>query len=147
VEETSTYAIFFQIMRLCFSRSFSLVADMGIHPGQMHLLMEVARQEGQTQKELCDQLCVSAPTVAVTIRRLERSGLLERRKDAADQRKCRIWLTDAGRALAERLSAVMEDIRKDFYRSFTPEEQALMQRFFLRIRDNLLESAPEKQEK
>ncbi len=143
-ESNSNYALFAQIMRLCFVRTFSMVSEIGIHPGQMHMILLLSKNGGLTQKELSDILLVSAPSTAVTIRRLESARLIERQKDAADQRKSRIFLTKEGQDIAGKVDNVFQQLKQDFYRNFSEEEQNLVRDFFSRIRDNLLESQTDK---
>ena len=139
-DENSSVRLFFQIIRLCFTRNFALCRSINLHPGQIHLLTLLDEREGVTQKELSDHLYVSAPTVAVTLRRLESAGLVDRRKDPEDHRKFRIFLTESGRRTARQLSQITDQMRGVFTKNFSPEEQMLFKRLLLQVRENLLES-------
>jgi MarR family transcriptional regulator, organic hydroperoxide resistance regulator len=65
------------------------LAAIGLHLGQELVIV--------------DRLCVEQPTVAKTIARLARVGLVTRAPDADDRRHVRIQLTDHGAALAPRV--------------------------------------------
>ncbi len=61
-----------------------------------------------TVKALGERLLLDSGTLTPLLKRLEASGLLERLRDAQDERRVRIALTDAGRALrsaAEKIPA------------------------------------------
>jgi MarR family transcriptional regulator, organic hydroperoxide resistance regulator len=61
----------------------------------LHLL---ARQ-AMTQRELAGRVQVQEQTLSRTVERLERSGYLERHRDAADRRRNLVRLTATGRAV------------------------------------------------
>jgi DNA-binding MarR family transcriptional regulator len=79
------------------------LAAIGLHLGQELVIVDLAEHPNCTQAELVDRLCVEQPTVAKTIARLERVGLVTRAPDADDRRHVRIQLTDRGAALAPRV--------------------------------------------
>lgn len=64
---------------------------------QTVVLGAVAELEGASQTELVKATGVDRSTLAEMVSRLERKGLLSRKKDRQDGRAKRVWLTDAGR--------------------------------------------------
>lgn len=81
------------------SRHGELLAAHGLHPGQDALLLLVWEHPGLRQAELARRLGIEPPTVTRMVRRLERSGLLERRKDPDDARSVRVHPTPRSRML------------------------------------------------
>jgi DNA-binding MarR family transcriptional regulator len=65
-----------------------------------HLVRE---KNGMTSVELSRRLLVTAGNITGLIDRMEKSGLVERRRHAGDRRTIRIHLTGKGRKLAERV--------------------------------------------
>ena len=70
--------------------------------GSPRLLLEVFHCPGDpaqapTQKELADRLHSAPPTIAASLKCLERQGYVERRTDEKDSRRNRISITDKGR--------------------------------------------------
>ena len=65
-------------------------------------------QDGLTQAELCKRINVEQPTMANTLNRMERDGLIKRVADPADKRRARIHLTDRAK---EMQSGLMEKAR------------------------------------
>ncbi|BDE07822.1 hypothetical protein WPS_30980 [Vulcanimicrobium alpinum] len=70
------------------------------------LLLLVAGDEGLRPSDVAAELRLDASSLSGHLDRLEASGLLERRPDAADRRVIRAHATDAGRALAARLEPI-----------------------------------------
>jgi DNA-binding MarR family transcriptional regulator len=77
----------------------------GVGRGQFPVLLVLWEQEGATQAELAERLAVEQPTMAGTLKRMERDGLIRRVPDPADRRQARIRLTSRGRQLEEALTA------------------------------------------
>ena len=66
------------------------------------LLLELFRwpdapEQAPTQKELADRLHCAPPTIAASLKVLERQGYVERRTDEKDSRRNRISITQKGR--------------------------------------------------
>lgn len=70
-----------------------------VAPAQFAALLELLRQDGLTQAELCVRLDVEQPTMANTLTRMQRDGLVVRSPDPADRRRSRILLTARARAM------------------------------------------------
>lgn len=86
------------------ARLFARHLDAGIRPmglslGAFPALLHLWEKDGLTQKELVERLHIEQPTMANTLARMERDGLVRRAKDSTDARIQRIWLTDKGRAM------------------------------------------------
>jgi DNA-binding MarR family transcriptional regulator len=68
-----------QLSRLIFVRLREALAPLGLMPAQVAALIEIAGNEGMTQKELVERLDVEQPGVARTLGGLEAEGWIERR--------------------------------------------------------------------
>jgi len=86
---------------------FRVLAEENAHPGQALCLRMLAERDDISQRELGRALHLAAPTVTSMVQRMERSGTIERRPDAADQRITRVHLTAAGRARERELRAIL----------------------------------------
>lgn len=130
-------ALFGKITHLYFSKGFKILQETGVHPKQVPLLYLLNKQEGLSQNEICRQLNIKPPTVAVSIKRLEKSGIVERKADENDQRKSRIYLTDRGRQLSLSVKEKINECEFSMFNNFTDTELCLMRRFFDQIIENL----------
>ena len=75
------------------------IRPLGLTTGTFPALLELWERDGLTQKHLVQRLDIEQATMANTLARMERDGLVVRRKDPADGRAQRIWLTEKARAL------------------------------------------------
>lgn len=75
------------------------IKPLGIVPGQFPALLELWRADGLTQKELVARLDVEQATMANTLIRMERDGLIRRTPHPEDGRAQQVWLTAKGKAL------------------------------------------------
>jgi DNA-binding MarR family transcriptional regulator len=82
------------------ARAATLLAPLGLHPGQEALLLELDRTGPMIQAQLSEALGCEPPSVTLMARKLEASGHLRRSPAPADKRASIVELTDAGRALA-----------------------------------------------
>jgi MarR family transcriptional regulator, organic hydroperoxide resistance regulator len=85
------------------------LAGQGTHPGQIFCLHMLAGHDGLSQRELAEALRLSPPTVSKMLQAMQKSGAVERRPDAADQRLTRVFLTPAGRDLERQMRAVVAE--------------------------------------
>ena len=102
----------------------------------------LSNQEGLSQREISKELGISPPTVAVSVKRLEKSGLVERKEDEKDQRRCRIYLTRQGKEIICNVKQCVEEKEALVFQGFTESEQCLTKRFF----DQMIENLAEKKE-
>ncbi|MCA1444291.1 MarR family transcriptional regulator [Ensifer sp. IC4062] len=72
---------------------------LGFAPGQFPVLLELWSEEGLTQKQLLDRLDVEQATMANTLARMERDGVITRRKHPNDRRSQQIFLTERAREI------------------------------------------------
>lgn len=69
-------------------------------------MMALWERDDITVNALGAQLRLDSGTLTPLLKRLEARGLLERRRDATDERRVRVGLTEAGRALGTRASEI-----------------------------------------
>jgi DNA-binding MarR family transcriptional regulator len=63
-------------------------------------------RDGQTVGELGQRLFLESNTVTPLLKRLETLGHVKRRRDLADERQVRIYLTEAGRKLRQQAVSI-----------------------------------------
>lgn len=85
--------------RLFAQRLHERIRPLGLAPAQFMTLLELWTADGLTQSDLVERLDVEQATMANTLGRMERDGLIERRADERDARARRIYLTARARTL------------------------------------------------
>lgn len=79
--------------------------QLGITARQATLLWLVKRSPGLSLAELAAEEGISSPAMCGHVDRLERAGLIERRRSSADRRKVGLRLTEDGARLLRRIRA------------------------------------------
>lgn len=77
------------------------MAPLGLAPAQFMVLLELWEEDGQTQARLVNRLDVEQATMANTLARMERDGLITRLANKADKRSRLVFLTNRARELRE----------------------------------------------
>lgn len=91
-------------------RLAALLAPHGVHAGQDLLLLAIWDEPGLRQAALALRLGVEPPTVTRMVQRLERSGLVERRRDPHDGRALHLYPTPRSRLLEGTVRRAWSDL-------------------------------------
>jgi DNA-binding MarR family transcriptional regulator len=113
------------------------IAPYGVVPGQFAQLLALYEREGLTQNQLCDQVRIDQSTMAHTLQRMGRDGLIERTPDPADGRRALVMLTQRARDLESSLVPAAQEVNAVATRGFTHEEVATCLNLVARMIDNL----------
>ncbi len=120
-----------------FSRSLQeRSASVGFLPGQFPVLVELWNGDGLTQKDLLDRLDVEQATLANTLSRMERDGLIERKTHPQDKRKQVIRLTDKANTMRDAAIAAATAADDALFAGFRTFERELMLEYIRRIIGN-----------
>jgi DNA-binding MarR family transcriptional regulator len=91
-------------------RMAEALRPLGITPAYLPVLFTLSATEGATQGELAKVSAIQQPTMAVTLRRMERDGLVSHVQDRTDRRRAIIRLTPEAEALLPRVEALARSI-------------------------------------
>ena len=96
--------------RLFAQRLHERIRPLGLAPAQFMTLLALWEQDGLTQRDLFERLDVEQATMANTLARMERDGLIERRAHSKDARAKTIHLTQRARELRDPAQAAARDV-------------------------------------
>jgi DNA-binding MarR family transcriptional regulator len=113
------------------------IEPLGVVPGQFAQLLALYEEDGLTQTELCDRVRIEQPTMANTLARMERDGLIERVPDPHDRRRSRVMLTPRARRLRTRLVAAAQDVNAAATEGLDTQQRQAFLRTLGKIIDNL----------
>lgn len=108
-------------------------AELGFSPGQFPVLLELWQEDGLTQKQLLDRLDVEQATLANTLSRMQRDGLIDRKQHPHDKRAQIISLSDLGRELEHRAVKAAADADDALLAGFRQFERELMIEYMRKI--------------
>lgn len=101
----------------------------GLTQAQSGLLFFLGKDGGALIGEAAEALDVAPSAMTGLVDRMARSGLLERRPDAADGRSHRLYLTDAGRSARAVALTGLKDLNATLTEGFTEAEVATIARW------------------
>ena len=136
-ENLSVQKLLMSVSHAYFVSLYHQLKELGVHPGQVPLLFLLEREDRLSQKEIVERLGLSAPTVTMSIRRLEKGEFVTRRQDENDQRVSRICLSGKGRDCTARMQEIFDDNEKKLTRGFRETELCLFHRFCEQLKENI----------
>lgn len=120
------------------------ICSLGIHPSQHHVLMHISINGACTQNNIAEAMEVSAAAVAVSLKKLEKGGYIEKQISPGDGRSNLIALTLKGEKVVEQSKAMFEEVDKEMFLSISEEEQKQLHAYMEKIIHNL-KTAEERQ--
>jgi DNA-binding MarR family transcriptional regulator len=112
------------------------IARYGVVPGQFAQLLALYEEEPLTQRELCERVRIEQSTMAYTLQRMERDGLVRRAPDPADARRSFVTLTERARELQEPLYAAAREVNRLATRDMSEPEVAAVMSAVVKMIDN-----------
>ena len=109
----------------------------GVVPGQFAQMLALLERDGVSQSELSQQVQIDQSTMAHTLKRMERDGLISRSSDAADQRRAVIHLTPRAWELAPTLVGAAREVNALAATGVSPADLDTCMRVLAAAIDNL----------
>ena len=119
--------------------------DAGMHRSQHRMLIYLSKQESSpSQKELAERFEISPAAVAVTLKKLEADGYIERgkRTEIADSRYNEIRITEQGRHATLQSRKYFQHVDAEAFRDFSDEELEVFTSLLSRMQKNLRDITP-----
>jgi DNA-binding MarR family transcriptional regulator len=113
------------------------IAPHGVVPGQFAQLLALYEEDDLTQRELCDRVGIEQATMANTLQRMQRDGLVDCVPDRTDRRRMRVLLTDRARTLEADLAAAARAVNAAATQGLSDEEVADFMRMTATVIRNL----------
>src|SRR5882757_3030152 len=94
----------------------------GVFPGVNPVVAWLMQLSESTQSELSRLVGIEQPTMAVTLKRMERDGLISRSPDPTHGRRTTVKLTANGRKLSQLMSDAAREVEKLATRGLSKKE-------------------------
>ena len=111
--------------------------EMGVSAGTWFSLVLLSKKDGISQGELSQKFEIDPSRVTRLAKRLEREGLILRKRDSEDHRIVRMFLTEKGRGLLEALSDRRERFDRRIAAMLGPEELKELRRMLGVLTENM----------
>ena len=113
------------------------LGPLGLQPVEAMIIRLLRRRGRLRQEDIVHRIVLDKGTVARSVARLEKLGLVARSVSDQCRREKLVDLTPAGVEMVAKIQAVMDVWNDISYQGFTPEERALYDSFLTRITDNV----------
>lgn len=112
--------------------------EIGLHSGQVFVLISLWKTDGQSQIDLVKSLELTAPTVNKMVKSLMTGGFVECRKCGNDGRMMRVFLTDKGIQCQASVAEQWDKIEAQSYSNLTETEKLVLSQLFSKLKENLI---------
>lgn len=94
--------------------------------GQFCFLVSLFAQDGISQEQLANYLCMDKGTTARAVKKLEAAGYVMRKTCPQDKRINRIFLKEKAYKMKDRLTMISRDWTDQLTKGFTPQEKEIV---------------------
>ncbi len=108
---------------------------IGLHRGQGFALVQLWHHDGVPQRELSRAMHISPASVTNMLQRMERDGLISRRRDRDDQRIVRVYLTRKAKDLRAEARTAFLEMEEELGSAYTDEERETLKRLLMKLYD------------
>lgn len=121
------------------NRSRKGFQELDLSDGQPKVLYILRFMDGCVQKELAGACDIKPSSMTVMIDGLEKKGLIRREetKVSGGKRALRVFLTEKGKEMAEKVFWLMETIEVETFEGISEEERLQLFSLLQRVRENL----------
>ena len=112
------------------------VEKTGVYRSQHRLLMILGKHPDCSQTELAERLEISPAAVAVSLKKLEKSGFISRQCQKNDNRVNQVVITEKGWTIIDQSVQYFKEMDKAFLKDFSLEELKQLEAFLARMIKN-----------
>jgi DNA-binding MarR family transcriptional regulator len=112
--------------------------ETGVYQAQHRLLMEISHNPNASQNDIARLMDVSAATIAVSLKKLEKEGYINKEMDESDNRLNKITITEKGNRVVEQSRQIFESTDQKVFKGFTEEEKSTLFVLLKKLNANLV---------
>jgi len=102
------------------------LAGVGLHGGQVFVLIELWREDGLRQVDIAARLNLSAPTINKILKGLSEINLIKTVREKDDARSSRVFLTDKGQKIRSQVAAAWLELESEYLSGLTDTERLIL---------------------
>lgn len=118
------------------------VRTLGMTSRQARLLLILHVTEGENQGYYAELLEVEPISLTRMVDRMEEAGLIERRRDPADRRAWRLFLTDRSRCVIDQVRDSLTGLEDEMLAGLEPQQREALGQMLESIRENFSNLRP-----
>lgn len=99
---------------------------IGMRYSYRYILQPLIENDSLTQLELVKITGQKPPTISITLRNMERDGIVERVKNDGDRRETHVSITEKGRKMFTKVLVAFEKAEKTILKGLTEKELSAM---------------------
>lgn len=110
-----------------------MLAEDGLTSAQSGVLFFLGRNDGALIGDISDALDLVPSAITGLADRMERAGLIKRKRDGADGRAQRVYLTEAGEKIRKRAVTRAQTVNSTLMEGFTDKEIDVVSRWLVSL--------------
>lgn len=122
------------LRRICIQKS---QPDIDLYFGQLPILEYIRQNDGCTQAEIAEWLCVTPASISTSTKRLQRAGLLTKTTDPDNLRCNRLSITEEGIYRCENNRKMVNCIHELMFKDIPQDELAAFDKTLNKILHNM----------
>lgn len=99
---------------------------IGMRYSYRHIMKPLMDNESLTQLELVKITNLKAPTISITLRNMERDGIVRREKNDNDRRETHVFITDKGKKMYAKVLTALDKAEKTMLKGLSEKELKAM---------------------
>ena len=116
------------------------MGEIGLNGGQIFVLIELWKADGQSQIEMVRNLNLTPPTVHKMVKSLEKNGFVVNRQDPDDGRMSRIYLTPSGVSVRDLVDEQWSKLEAENFSVLTVTEKLILQQIAVKLKAGFISS-------
>ncbi len=116
------------------------LSELGITSSQAHVLSTLNQEDGLPLSSIGKKVFLDKPAITGLADRLEKDGLVERRRTSIDRRVIRLFLTSKGKAVITHYETVIQEIDNDIVSALSTDELSEFRNILNKVWQNNNES-------
>lgn len=110
---------------------------IGMRYSYRHIMKPLMENESLTQLELVKITNLKAPTISITLRNMERDGIVRREKNDTDRRETHVYITDKGKKMYAKVLTALDKAEKTMLKGLSEKDLKAMRTTLEKMSANL----------
>lgn len=110
---------------------------IGMRASYRHVMKPLMENDGLTQLDLVKITKLKAPTISITLRNMEREGIVRREKNDNDRRETHVFITEKGREMHAKILEAFDSAEKVMLAGISEKELSALGKTLAKMEENL----------